>query len=109
MEAGEGEVKPNEKTAMERATCWMKECQEPIQEPKPCGRREVVMVRYLGTGQRTIQIRFSADKMSESERLEARIVYSTAGGMDEGTPGTDPAGKEQAELGPEPDQEGQRQ
>ena len=54
-------------------------------------------------------MRFSAEKMSKSERLEARNVYRAAGGMDEGTPESDPAGKEQAERGPEPDQEGQRQ
>ena len=86
----------------------MKACQEPTQPPKPSGRREVVMVRDRETGQRTIQMRVSADTMSERERLEARYVYRAAGGMDEGMPGADLAGKEQAERGLEPDQEGQR-
>ena len=92
--AEEDEVKPNDRVA---------------QTPKPGRRREVVMVRDLQTGQRTIQMRIAADTMSERERLEARNAYRAAGGMDEGTPGSDQAAKEQAERGPECDQESQRQ
>ena len=93
-EAGEGEVKPKERVA---------------QTPKPSGRREVVMVRDLETGQRTLQMRIAANTMSERERLEARNAYRAAGGMDEGTPGADPPAEEQAKRGPESDQESQRQ
>ena len=47
--------------------------------------------------------------MSERERLEARNAYRAAGGMVDSTLGADTAVKEQAERGPELNQENQRQ
>ena len=73
------------------------------------GRREVVMLTDPATGQQMIQMRFSADVMSERDRLEARNVFRAAGGLGPGDHGANPAAERAEERGPEPGEESRDQ
>ena len=67
------------------------------------------MLTDPATGQQTIQMRFSADVMSERDRLEARNVFRAAGGLGPGNHGANPAAERAEERGPEPGEESRDQ